>query len=77
MNTIHTNHMPEIYRNVANRQVKGGKTESPAFSEQTAHKSESVVLQYKRKHPEDAYHVNEQVGLYWQKMALTMFAEKI
>ena len=52
MNTIHTNHMPEIYRNVANRQVKGGKTESPAFSEQTAHKSsESVVLQYKRKHP--------------------------
>ncbi len=61
MNTIHTNHMPEIYRNVANRQVKGGKTESPAFSEQTAHKSESVVAQYKRKHPEDAYHVNGQV----------------
>lgn len=60
-NTINTNYAAGIYSNSVNRQVKSSQTETASFSDKIAQKSESVVEQYKREHPDDVSHVDAQV----------------
>ncbi len=50
-----------IYSMSVNKQVKRNQTETTSFSDKIAQKRESAVAQYKRKHPEDASHVDAQV----------------
>lgn len=60
-NTINTNYTVGIYNNSVNKQAKSSQTETTFYADQMAEKRESVVDQYKRNHPEDAYHVDAQV----------------
>ncbi len=62
MNTINANYTAKTYTNSAKKQeVKKGQPETTSFCDTVLKKSESAVDQYKRKHPEDAYHVDSQV----------------
>lgn len=61
MNTINKNYMVGIYSNSVKKQGKKSQTETASFSDKVAEKSKSTVAQYKRKHPEDASHVDAQV----------------
>ncbi len=62
MNTINANYTAKTYTNsVKKQEVKKGQPESTSFCDTVLEKSESAVDQYKRKHPEDAYHVDSQV----------------
>lgn len=62
MNTINTNYMTGTYSNSTIKQeVKSSQTETVSFLDRAAEKSESVVEQYKKKHPEEASHVDAQV----------------
>ncbi len=56
-----TNSTAGIYGNSVNKQVKSKQTETTSFSDKITQKSESVVDQYKRNHPEDVSHVDAQV----------------
>jgi len=56
-----TNYIAGIYGNSVNKQVKSSQTGTASFSDKIAQKRESAVDQYKRKHPEDASHVDAQV----------------
>ncbi len=62
MNTINANYTAKTYTNsVKKQEVKKGQPETTSFCDTVLEKSESAVDQYKRKHPEDAYHVDSQV----------------
>ncbi len=55
------NYTAGIYSRSVNRQVKSSQTERTSFADKIVQKRESVVDQYKRKHPKDVSHVNAQV----------------
>lgn len=61
MNTINTSYMTGIFCDSVNKQVKGSRTGITSFADEMAQKRESVVEQYKRRHPEDVSHVDAQV----------------
>ncbi len=56
-----TNYATGIYGNLANKRVKSNQTETTSFSDKITQKSESVVDQYKKNHPDDVSHVDAQV----------------
>ena len=60
-NIINTNYMAGIYSNSVNKQAKISQAETASFADKMAEKRGSAVDQYKRNHPEDAYHVDAQV----------------
>ncbi len=62
MNTINANYTAKTYTNsVKKQEVKKSQPETASFCDTVLGKSESAVDQYKRKHPEDACHVDSQV----------------
>ncbi len=50
-----------IYSKSVNKLVKSNQIETTSFSDKITQKIESVVDQYKRKHPDDVSHVDAQV----------------
>ncbi len=60
-NIINTNYTAGVYSNSVNKQARYKQAETMSFADKMAEKRESAVDQYKRKHPEDASHVNAQV----------------
>lgn len=62
MNIVNTNYMTGTYGTaVTKKETKNHQTETAFLNDKVAEKSESAVDQYKRKHPNDAFHVDAQV----------------
>lgn len=61
-NMIISNYMTRAYsKYLKNYETENSQKETTSFHDVVTQKSESVVLQYKKKHPEQAAHVDSQV----------------